>query len=177
LKPATRSILVNLIFFQLVWFITVYGPGIGIPWLGLPAIIIFAGYHFLSTATARADLFLVAVSVLLGFVVETGYLQSGVLIYAFNIPSPHFAPFWILFLWANFALTLNTGLRWLQGRYLASAILGFFGAPLAYFSGVKLGSATIGPIPAIAYLSIGLSWAVVTPALLLLARSLNRRMN
>ena len=141
------------------------------------AIIIFAGYHFFTTTTARADLYLACASVFLGFIVETVYLQYGVLIYSFNKTSPQFAPFWILILWASFALTLNTGLRWLQGRHLAAAILGFIGGPLAYFGGVKLGAATIGLMPAIVYLSIGLSWAVVTPALLLLARTLNYRLN
>ena len=175
LKPDKIQILVNLVFFQLVWFATVYGPGIGIHWLGLPAIVVFAVYHFFSAATARADFMLATASVLLGFIVETGYLQYGILIYEFNLPSTHFAPYWILVLWANFALTLNTGLRWLQGHYLAAAALGFVGAPLAYFSGVKLGAATPGITPAWAYLTIAVSWAAVTPALLFLAPWVRRR--
>lgn len=168
-KPGKTAIVINLIFFQLVWLAIVAGPGIGIPWLGLPAIILFAGYHFYSSETARADAILVAASVLLGLFVETVYLRLGILNYAFNLPSEEFAPFWILFLWANFALTLNTGLRWLHGHFAAAAALGFVGAPLAYFSGVKLGAASIGMDPIVAYLGIAVSWAIVTPKLLLFA--------
>jgi len=177
LKPGLGQILINLIFFQAVWFATVCGPGNGIHWLGLPALAVFAGYHFFSAATGRVDFILVAISVLLGILVETAYLRFDVLIYAFNMPSPHFAPYWILFLWANFALILNTGLQWLHGKYFLAGILGFIGAPLAYFSGVKLGAATTGMTPALAYLAIAFSWAVVTPVLLFLARLLSRRSN
>jgi len=175
LRPGLLQTLINLIFFQLVWFATVYGPGIGIHWLGLPALVVFASYHFFSGARARVDFILVAISVLIGFVVETAYLRFDVLIYAFNIPSAHFAPYWMLFLWANFALTLTTGLRWLHGRYFMAAGLGFIGAPLAYFTGVKLGAATPGMTPELAYLSIAVSWALVTPALIFLARVFSRR--
>lgn len=174
-KPGKIAILINLIFFQLVWLAIVSGPGIGIHWLGLPAIIFFASYHFYSRDTVKADAILVAISVLLGLLVETVYLQSGILDYAFNLPSQQFAPYWILILWANFALTLNTGLRWLHDQFLAAAALGFVGAPLAYFSGVKLGAATVGMDPVLAYLGIAVSWAVVTPILLLIAGMLLRK--
>lgn len=169
MKPATVRILVNLVFFQAVWFATVYGPSVGLHWLGLPAIIVFAVYHYFSSPTARADLVVAVIATAIGFVVETSYLKSGVLIYVFNIPSPNFAPYWILFLWTNFALTLNTGLRWLQSHHFAAAALGFVGAPIAYFSGVKLGSATVGIAPTSAYLAIAISWAIVTPLLLYVA--------
>lgn len=175
LNPGTIKILVNLIFFQIVWFATVYGPSIGLHWLGLPAIIIFAAYHFSVAPTSRADVAVVAIATAVGFALETMYVRSGILIYAFNIPSAHVAPYWILFLWMNFALTLNTGLRWLQDRHTAAAILGFFGAPIAYFTGVKLGAATIGPMPIGSYLAIAISWAIVAPLLLYMASVLARR--
>lgn len=114
-------------------------------------------------------------SVLIGFAVETGYLRFGILVYTFNVPFTDFAPYWILVLWANFALTLNTGLRWLQGHYVAAACLGFIGAPLAYYTGVKLGAATTGVTPSAAYLTIAASWAILTPVLMYLAASMRRR--
>ena len=177
LKPGWVQILINLIFFQAVWFATVYGPGNGIHWLGLPALVVFSGYHFFSAVTARADFLLAAVARSIGFFGETAYLRFDVLSYAFKRPSTVFAPYWILFLWANFALTLNTGLRWLHGQYFMAAGLGFIGAPVAYFSGVKLGAATTGMTPAFAYLAIAVSWALVTPALIFLARIVSRRSN
>jgi hypothetical protein len=160
--------LINLLFFQIVWFATVYGPGTGLPWLGVPAIAVFAVCHFLVAKNLRADALLVAIAVLMGLIVETVFVELDVIVYAYNLPFATVAPYWILILWANFALTINTGLRWLHGHYLAAALLGFVGAPIAYFGGVQLGAGRPGIDPAVAYVGIGFAWAVVTPILVYL---------
>lgn len=168
------GILVNLLCFQIVWFATVYGPGAGLPWLGVPAFAIFAMCHFPAARNLHGDALLVVVAVLIGLIVETVFIELDVIVYAYNIPFATVAPFWILILWANFALTINTGLRWLHGHYLAAALLGFVGAPIAYFGGIQLGAGRPGIEPALTYVGIGLAWAVVTPILVYLGGRLSR---
>jgi len=74
-------------------------------------------------------------------------------------------------LWASFATTLNVSLRALHGRLIAS-LLGAVGAPLAYYSGQKLGAVQmVNAGAALAVVAAG--WALLTPLLLLAARRLD----
>jgi hypothetical protein len=165
--------LVNLICFQGVWFATIIGASEGRLWYGVAALSCFILiHHFLST-TAKADFKLATMAVIFGIVIETVFIQAGVLQYEYSIPSTEFAPFWILILWANLALTLNGCLRWLQGRYLLAALLGATGGPLTYFGGIKLGAATTELPMAYALVGIAVIYAITTPVLLLLAKRLS----
>lgn len=112
---------------------------------------------------------------LVGLVADTAFLQAGLLAYAEPLPSVHLAPFWILVMWMNFALTVNVALRWLHGRYGLAAVLGLAGGPLAYLAGVKLGAAALTADPVRAYGLIGLVWGVAVPLLFAVAERLNRR--
>ena len=123
-------------------------------------------------ATAKADFQLAGVSILLGFLIETAVIQTGILSYVNSITPTKFAPVWILILWANLALTLNGCLSWLQGRYWLASLLGALGGPLTYFGGMKLGAATTElPIVA-AFVVIAVIYAFATPLLLLIARKI-----
>jgi hypothetical protein len=73
-------------------------------------------------------------------------------------------------MWVNFALILNVSLRWLRGRYLLGAVLGFFGGPLAYFAGARLGAIRIPEPLALKLLVLALAWALAVPLLLRISR-------
>ena len=77
-------------------------------------------------------------------------------------------------LWVNQATTLNSCLAWLRERYLAGALFGAVGGPLAYLSGAKLGSATLPSSNGLVIL--GITWAVAFPALLAVAEFVRRRL-
>jgi len=172
-SPVAQAI--NLVFFQLVWIITVLGVARDRIWPGLAALCLFFIIHAAISATARIDLILASIAITLGLVIDTVLLQGGLLSFEMNLPWPDIAPLWILILWVNFALLLNNGLRWLQGRYKIAAILGFIGGPLSYLGGIKLGAGELHVTPLVAYLIIGLCWAIITPLLLMVARELTRR--
>jgi len=73
---------------------------------------------------------------------------------------------------ALFATTLNFSLNWLKTRSLIAIILGAISGPLAYWGGSKLGALKIiEPSGAMIYLSLG--WAIVVPALLKIASSID----
>jgi hypothetical protein len=69
-------------------------------------------------------------------------------------------------MWADFGLTLNSSLAWLQRRWLVAAVFGAIGGPLAYLAGVRIGAVSFSAPPAIVYAALALVWGVVTPALL-----------
>ena len=71
-------------------------------------------------------------------------------------------------MWMLFATTLNVSLGWLKSRRYLAMAFGFFGGPLSYYTGAKLGGVVlVDRLPALAALAIG--WAVLMPLLLALA--------
>ena len=69
-------------------------------------------------------------------------------------------------LWAIFATALNVSLRWMRGKLIIASLFGLIGAPLSYFSGVKLGAMLHPATPAF-YIAIGIGWALIMPTLIL----------
>jgi hypothetical protein len=157
--------LVNLLFFKGVWLGSLIGAGSGRPWLGLLLLSGFLVWHLFHSEHRRVDLYLLAAAGVTGLVLDTLFLQLGVLNYAHPLPSADLAPFWIVLMWMNFALTLNLSMRWLQGRYWLAAAMGLAGGPLAYIAGVELGAAQWAMTTGSALLVIGLAWSLAVPLL------------
>jgi hypothetical protein len=80
----------------------------------------------------------------------------------------------MVMLWVNQATTLNSCLTWLRGRYLAGALFGAVGGPLAYLGGAKLGAASLPSSSGLVVL--GITWAGAFPALLAVAELVRRRL-
>ncbi len=170
----TRTAMVmNFILFQLGWFACVLGAARGWSREGaLLALAIVAGYVARAARPGR-ELALVAAAVALGALADSLLASSGWLRYAGAAPVDGFAPWWILALWALFAITLNVSMRTLRGRPALGALLGVVGGPLAYLGGEKLGAVAIAqPLPALVALAI--VWALAAPSLLGLALRLER---
>jgi len=162
----------NLILFQGLWFVAVIGASNDSYGYALAGLAMFiAGNYFLSDFP-RADNLLVVMAILTGLLIETAFLQAGLLNYNGGGPWMNIAPIWMLVLWGNFALTMNGCLSWLQGRYLLAAVLGALGGPVSYFGGIKLGAADLGAPMLSVLLVIGVLYAVVTPIFLMGARRL-----
>ena len=171
----TVQLVISLIFFQLVWIVTVLSVNPNRLWPGLIALCLFFVVLAVISRAPMVDFMLVTIAVSIGLVIDTLFIQAGLLSFDMNLPWPGVAPFWILILWANFALILNNGLGWLQGRLKTAALLGFFGGPLSYLAGIKLGAGELRVTQVKALLILGLCWAIVTPLLLFIARELRVR--
>jgi hypothetical protein len=168
-KKQTANNLINLIFFQGVWFLTVIGAANNNLWPGLLGITVFVAAHYCLSPTARVDYLLAACAVFIGLAVETVFVQMDFLNYSAGTFHVGIIPFWVLILWANFALIMNGCLSWLQGRYILAAVLGFMGAPLSYMGGIQLGAAVAGTDLEIVLLVVACTYAVVTPCFLYMA--------
>jgi hypothetical protein len=163
------NLVLNVILFQIGWFVCVLGAAKGLPWTGALAAAAIIGWHLARAAQPRRELALVAVAALVGAAFETVLVQTGWLRFASGVVFAGAAPYWMVALWAVFATTLNVSLRWLRGRPALSAVLGGVGGPAAYYAGAQLGALEL-VAAGMALAAIGIGWAILTPALLCVAR-------
>lgn len=166
------TVVVNALLFQAGWFATVLGAARGLPWLGVIAATAIVAWHLARAPRPRAELALLALAIAAGAAFETLLVQSGWLRFEAGIVVAGTAPVWMVALWANFATTLNVSLRLLRARLPLAALAGAIGAPVAYFSGARLGAIEIVATgPALAAIAAG--WTVLTPLLFAAARRLD----
>lgn len=164
------NVLLNLVLFQLGWVATVAGAGAGYWWAGPLGLLAFAAVTFKLTPWPRTDLALLCVSCLIGLVVDTAYVQLGLMRFAEPVPFMDLAPIWILGMWMSFALTLNHSMRLFKAHLLAAAVFGLVGGPLAYYvAASKFGAVEMLGSTQLVYGTVAVVWAVMTPLLLWLA--------
>lgn len=156
----------NLVGFQLVWLAAVGGAARGWWWAGPLAATLFAAWQLAVTTQRRADLRLVALCAGLGFVLDTLWVQAGWMRFASPLPSAGVAPVWIVAMWVGFALTVNHSLSGLKRWPWAAALFGLVGGPLAYWVAERAWRAVDIGQGMLAYVALGLAWAIITPLLL-----------
>ena len=166
----------NALLFQLCWIAFVAGAGRGNAWIGFVPLAAFAAWQLRASTVRRADLTLMGLAAVLGFAVDTSFVQSGALHYAAPVPSAEVAPVWIVGMWIAFALTLNHSLAFLRHNLPAAIALGLFGGPLAYaVAASRFGAVAFDGTPLFAIALIGIAWAALTPLLARLAALLVAR--
>lgn len=163
----------NIIFFQLGWFACVLGAANNYAWLGVLASICLLAWHLVASKNWISEGGLILLTMLIGFLFDFALMSLGWISFApLKFWPAQLPPPWMIFLWALFATTLNFSLNWLKTRSLIAIILGAISGPLAYWGGSKLGALKlIEPSGAMIYLSLG--WAIVVPALLKIASSID----
>jgi hypothetical protein len=163
----------NFLAFQIGWFSCVLGAAHGVPWLGLIVVPCVLALAMWMSEDWKAEAILALAAASMGLAVDTTLIATGAFApVPFGAPPP-FSPLWMVMLWVNQASTMNGCLAWLRGRYLAAAIFGAIGGPLAYLGGAKLGAAAN---PSTANLVIlGITWSAAFPALLAVAARVNNR--
>ncbi|HMM68154.1 MAG TPA: DUF2878 domain-containing protein [Dokdonella sp.] len=169
------KIWINFIAFQLVWFAAVGGAGHGYWWAGPVALVAFVAWHLRRDVRARGDFRLMWIALALGFGTDTLMAAARLSEYASAVPPAPLAPFWILSLWAGFALTLNHSMRWLTARPLLLVPLAAVIGPTSYFAAGRVwGAVTIVAPAGIALGVLGLCWFVAMSVLCVAARRLGR---
>ena len=163
----------NFVAFQIGWFSAVLGAGHEMPWLGIAVIPLVLLFNMAVSADWMQKLGIAAAAAVMGFTVDTILVAAGIFTpVPFLTPWP-FSPLWMVALWVNQATTLNSCMAWLRGRYVAGALFGAMGGPLAYLGGARLGAASIPSQSDL--LILGIAWAAAFPGLLALNEFLRRR--
>jgi hypothetical protein len=166
------SVVLNLIFYQIGWFACVLSAAHGVSWIGSLIALALTVLHLSRHPEPLNEAMLVLAAALLGAVWDSLLVAWGLISYRDGTLLPNTAPLWIVGLWALFATTLRSSLRWLTRNLAAAAGLGAVGGPLAYAAAGRLGALDLlRPQPAL--LSMACGWAVLLPALCLLARNLS----
>jgi hypothetical protein len=167
------AIAANVLLFQLGWFACVLGAARDWSREGVAVALAIVAAYVARAARPRRELLLVAVAAATGALADSLLAAAGWLRYEGAAPFEGAAPYWIVALWALFAITLNVSMRALRGHPALGAVLGFVGGPLAYLGGEKLGALALAQ-PAPALVALALVWALATPLLLALALRLER---
>ena len=158
----------NIAVFQAGWLASVIGGAQQMPWLGPVALLVALTLHFRAARRAAEELSLVVICGLMGAVFDSLLVASGWVAYSSGLFHASMAPYWIITMWMLFATTLNVSMRWFRGKPAIAAAFGFFGGPLSYVAGEKLGGIVlVDSVAALATLAIG--WAVMMPLLMRLS--------
>ena len=160
------NVWVNLVLYQGTWLAAVAGAGHGLWWPGLVVLAVFALLQLSLGPWRRADACLLAGVSLLGFVLDSTFVQLGLMHFQAAVPWPGLAPVWMVALWTSFALTLNHSLAFLQAKPLLSALLGAIGAPAAYWAAASGWHALDFPLGLLPMLgATAIVWALLMPLL------------
>ncbi len=111
---------------------------------------------------------------LLGVIIDSTQQALGLFTFKADPGWPLWLPLWVFVIWAQFATLFHYALYWLKGRTLLAVIFGFFGGPLAYWAGIRMGAASFGENPVATIIVLALVWAIVTPVLLCLSDYLDK---
>ena len=160
----------NIISVNVGWLACILGAARGYYWLGLVVVPILFVIHI--TAIERRKIrkiFIVALAAMvIGFLMDTSLIIVGALEpNRWVMPAP-FTTIWDLMIWANFSLTLNASLRFLQKRPLVAALLGAIFAPGTYYAGDRLGALKFSEPVISSLLWVGAVWLFAMPCLSLM---------
>lgn len=152
-------LLFNIIGFQTVWFLCVYGAAHNSIVPSLIASTAFAlAVTWLSTERKR-DLITLALALPMGFIMDSSLAKSGLMTFSYALPYQGWAPAWIMCLWLGFSFTLNHSLQSIYAKPLAIFLFGFLGAPLAYsIAAYKFGAMTFNGNVLSALIAIACVW-------------------
>jgi len=161
----TKSLITNLLLFQLGWFACVLGGAYDHVLLGSMIAMAVIAYHFYRAADAVQELRLLVLALIIGLVFESLVTSQGLARYSHGQVFDFIAPLWMILMWPLFATTLNLSMRWLKDLApLLIALVGALVAPLAYYAGNRLGAVEYDYF----ILSMGIiaiAWGVLLPAL------------
>ena len=166
------SVLLNAIAFKVAWLSTIFGGGNELPMLGPLAVMIAVGLHLWFAAEPHRELTLVAITGAIGLAWDSVIVSAGWMSYPSGTFIAGLAPYWILGMWMLFATTLNVTFRWLHSRMLLAAVMGAVFGPLSYMAGSAAGAVQLNN-PTAVYITLSVSWALLMPGLLMLARQLD----
>lgn len=170
-----RTKLINMSLYQLGWFSCVLGAAWGKPLSGAGLALLLLAIHLLLADNRPAELKLFAAACLIGVLVDSLQQASGLFRFRTDPSWSLWLPLWVFVIWAQFASLFRFALHWLKRSYLLGALFGFFGGPLAYWAGIRLGAAEFGHSPELTLAVLAVVWSLVVPLLLWLRQQIDAR--
>lgn len=166
-----KELLINAGIFQALWISAVYGSAHGWVWPSLLLLAILLVWQLQPTRRARSDKKLIIVALIMGLIIDSFWINAGIMVFTNGGPISWLSPVWILALWAGFALTINHSMSWLKTHPLLPVLLGLISAPLSYYAGKKFGAVEYNQDTLLVSAYIGLAWAIALPLLVRVSMS------
>jgi hypothetical protein len=157
--------LINILLYQIGWFCCVLGAAWQFPWVGMSLALGLVGLHFWLATDRITQLKLMLAAAGIGCVVDSVQLWLGAFVFSSGVVVEWLPPPWMSVLWIQFVTTFHYSMRWLSGRYSLCVCFGLLGAPLAFFTGERLGAVEFLSPRGIHFALLALLWAVAVPAL------------
>lgn len=158
-------IVLNAVTFQVAWLLIVLGGDA----VALGTTVVVLGCHWMWMSREKQEWFLIAAVPAMGFVVDSVYINLGVLpIPAQTIFSLAVAPIWLVCLWVCFATTLLHSLYFLSKRLKLCALLSACGGAWAYYCGTMLHDIQL---PWTSLIVLSLWWGCWVPAFFVLQKT------
>lgn len=157
----------NLAFFKIGWVGCVMFAAAGEPLLATLCVAAVALAHLATVEAPAKEALMLAAAALIGLGWESFMVWTGLVRYPGH-ESSLLAPYWIVAMWVLFATTINHGLRWAKRSLWVASLAGLLGGPMAFWGGMNLGAVEFSHTAA-ALALIGVGWAVLLPALTLVA--------
>ncbi len=163
--------LANVILFYACWFISVLGAANGHALVGPIAVLAMVMIHLLLHKREwREQIAIIIITTILGTGADSLNPLLGFVTFNTAPILPWDYPLWMVTLWACFATTLTTSLRWINERYFTAFVFGFLGGPLSYWAGVEFGAITFTTEKWLPLLINAIEWGFVLPLLLLILK-------
>jgi len=155
------ALVINVLIYQIIWFLCVFAGNTG-AFLSL----FLLAFHLLRSANLREDLKMMFVLLLIGVVVDGAIRYAGIISYTVDgFP----IPFWLAVIWLGLAILPHHSLNWLKGRPLLSIGFAAVGGPLAYWAGVRFGSAEFNSPLLLSLALLAVVWACMWPLVMVIA--------
>ena len=155
----------NAVSFNIAWLICVLGGSVA----ALIATIVVITIHMFFVSKNPLELALIAVVIVLGVIVDSAFIRSGLLI---SPDGSLWPPVWLVCLWGLFSTLLNHSLKWFQTHLAIAAVVGGVSGTLSYIGGTRLSEFTIREPQFLPLTIMFVVWCCVFPFCLKLASRL-----
>jgi hypothetical protein len=156
-----KSILWNLVAFNIAWFGLVFIGNLFIP----IAAILLGSQLWYCQASKNEMLFICLVAVI-GMVLDQTLVFAGIFIF----PNTEFIPFWLMTLWVFFASTIRHSLAFLAHSRFLQFTVGAVIAPLSYLAGAKVDVVYLAPSLGFSYVILACLWGPFMVFIFMLSR-------
>lgn len=153
---------INQAFFQLAWPACVLGAANEVLWPAAALVAGFLAWQLHPANRHHNDFAVLAVFVAMGVVLDTAWVQAGLVDYATDVPADGMQPAWLAGLWIAMALTVNHSLATFRDRWWLWVLLATFASPLSYTMASRFGAVDWLAAPWLVVLMLGPVWALLT---------------
>jgi hypothetical protein len=165
--------LINFIQFQAVWFLCIFGAA---HHFELVAILTSAGIIACAIFTSEHrthDYVIGLLAAIIGISLDSLLISQNLITFTTAYWTSA-SPLWMTPIWIALALTLQSSMSWLSGRYLLAGILGAISGPFAYWAGVRMGAGVVSDLTT-TMICLSVIWLIITPVLFYISSILKAR--